>query len=61
MKLSIIIPVFKSELILEELIKKLLQSLNTLATPIIYEIILVNDNGLDKCWYKINIKKSQRS
>ena len=53
MKLSIIIPVFKSELILEELIKKLLQSLNTLATPIIYEIILVNDNGLDKCWYKI--------
>ena len=53
MKLSVIIPVFKSELIIEELIKKLLASLNDLSLPLTHEIILVNDNGSDACWIKI--------
>ena len=29
------------------------ETLNILYTPDSYEIILVNDNGLDKCWFKI--------
>jgi len=53
MKLSVIIPVFKSELIIEELIKKLLESLNDLSLPLTHEVILVNDNGTDACWLKI--------
>ena len=53
MKVSIIIPVFKSELIIDELLRKLIETLNILYTPDSYEIILVNDNGLDKCWFKI--------
>ena len=53
MKLSVIIPVFKSELIIEELIKKLLISLDGLSLSLSYEVILVNDNGTDECWYKI--------
>ena len=53
MKLSVIIPVFKSELIIEELIKKLLESLNDLSLPLVHEIVLVNDNGMDACWLKI--------
>lgn len=53
MKLSVIIPVFKSELIIEELMKKLLESLNNLSIPLAHEIILVNDNGTDACWLKI--------
>ena len=53
MKISIIIPVFKSELIIDELLKKLLKTLNVLTKLDSYEIILVNDNGLDNCWYKI--------
>ena len=50
MKISIIIPVFKSELIIDELLKKLLKTLNVLTKLDSYEIILVNDNGLDNCW-----------
>tara|TARA_B100000614_G_scaffold250214_1_gene260070 strand:+ start:191 stop:949 length:759 start_codon:yes stop_codon:yes gene_type:complete len=45
--------VFKSELIIDELLKKLLKTLNVLTKLDSYEIILVNDNGLDNCWYKI--------
>ena len=44
---------FKSELIIDELLRKLIETLNILYTPDSYEIILVNDNGLDKCWLKI--------
>ena len=36
MKLSVIIPVFKSELIIEELIKKLLISLDGLSVSLSY-------------------------
>tara|TARA_X000001036_G_scaffold380382_1_gene371752 strand:+ start:5730 stop:6512 length:783 start_codon:yes stop_codon:yes gene_type:complete len=53
MKVSIIIPVFKSELIIDQLLKELLESLTSLSTPVSYEIFLVNDNGLDTCWLKI--------
>ena len=52
MKISIIVPVFKSELIIVELTNKILKSLN-MVDGSSYELILVNDNGLDECWLKI--------
>ena len=44
---------YKSELIIDQLLKELLESLTSLSTPVSYEIFLVNDNGLDTCWLKI--------
>jgi|694.fasta_scaffold81826_3 glycosyltransferase involved in cell wall biosynthesis len=62
MKISIIIPVFKSELIIEELLKKLFASLYNFSKTLSYEIILINDNGLDSCWSRIErlIKKNKK-
>ena len=51
MDLSIIIPVFNSENILEQLIHKIVKSLNNL--QIKFEIILINDFSHDASWKKI--------
>lgn len=59
MKISIIIPVFKSELIIEKLLKKLKKELYNFSQPFSYEIILVNDNGIDSCWSKIEKLKKK--
>ncbi len=51
MEISIVIPVYKAELILDELLMRLSNAMNSL-TPN-YEIILVEDGGPDKSWEKI--------
>ena len=51
MDLSIIIPVFNSENILEQLIHRIVKSLNNL--QIKFEIILINDFSHDASWKKI--------
>lgn len=48
---SIISPVYQAEQMLDELIRRLTQSLNFLNKP--YEIILVDDGSWDKSWDKI--------
>lgn len=61
MKISIIIPIFKSELIIDKLLKKISKELSNFSKALSYEIVLVNDNGLDNCWLKIKkLKKKFR-
>tara|TARA_Y100000590_G_C15558482_1_gene953784 strand:- start:308 stop:1108 length:801 start_codon:yes stop_codon:yes gene_type:complete len=53
MNLSIVIPVYNSENILEELVTKIYQSLKKKNFQGKFEIILVNDCSQDKSWEKI--------
>jgi len=55
MDLSIIIPVFNSEKIIENLIEKIDVKLKKLKSLKSYEIILVNDCSPDNCWGKIQL------
>lgn len=47
-RISIVIPVFKAELILEELVRRLKQTLKDISEE--FEIILVDDCGNDNSW-----------
>ena len=53
MDLSIIIPVYKSENIIEVLVKKINDSVNAISFINSYEIIMINDCSPDKSWEKI--------
>ncbi len=54
MNLSIIIPVYNSEEILDELINQITSEIKSNINSIPkFEIILVNDNSIDKSWEKI--------
>ena len=50
--LSIIIPVYMSENIIDELVKRISQEVNRITKN--YEIILVDDGSPDQSWKKIN-------
>ena len=52
MKLSIISPIYKGEKMLEELVSRIEESVETFTNE--YEIILVNDCSPDNSWTKIN-------
>jgi len=51
MKLSIISPVYKAEKIIDELVKRIIQTVAQITDD--YEIILVEDSSPDKSWNKI--------
>jgi dolichol-phosphate mannosyltransferase len=51
MEISIVIPVYKAEQIIDELVTRLTRSLSAITSS--YEIILVEDGGPDKSWDKI--------
>lgn len=51
MEISIVIPVYKAEQIMDELVTRLTNSLKAITSS--YEIILVEDGGPDKSWDKI--------
>ena len=53
MRLSIIIPVYNSEKILETLLEAIKISVSEKISP--FEVILVNDCSLDQSWKKIYI------
>tara|TARA_Y100000590_G_scaffold15367_1_gene18466 strand:- start:5524 stop:6324 length:801 start_codon:yes stop_codon:yes gene_type:complete len=55
MDLSIVIPVYNSENIIEDLIGKIVKSINEIKTINSYEILLVNDSSPDNSWDKINL------
>jgi len=60
MKLSIISPVYKAELIVDELVKRIVIEAEKITAN--FEIILVEDGSPDNCWGKIleNCKKDSR-
>src|SRR5512138_940835 len=51
MNCSVVIPVFRSELILDSLVDRLLRVLPTVADD--FEIVLVNDGSPDNSWHVI--------
>ena len=51
MKISIVIPVYNSEKILDELVNQLKKNLTSLTDN--FEIILVNDFSKDESWKKL--------
>ena len=53
MKLSIVIPVYNSSKIIDELIDRIINSINSLNLSDNFELILVNDFSLDNSWQKI--------
>ena len=53
MDLSILIPVYNSEGIIEDLVKQIIDSISNIKTVQSYEIILVDDCSPDNCWEKI--------
>ena len=53
MDLSIIIPVYKSENIIEVLVKKINDAVNSISFINSFEIIMINDCSPDKSWEKI--------
>ena len=58
MKISIVIPVFNSEDILEHLVNKISKILNK--KKFLYEILLINDCSEDKSWQKIKSLKKKK-
>ena len=61
MDLSIIIPVFNSENILENLVMRINKSLNNNNFKGQFEIILINDGSADASWEKIKILSNKFS
>ena len=55
MDLSIIIPVYNSEKIIENLIKQITVSVDNIKSINSYEIILIEDYSPDKSWEKIEL------
>lgn len=59
MKLSIIIPVYNSEKVLNKLIKSIIKNIKIKKNLI--EIILINDFSIDQSWKEIvNLKKNYK-
>ena len=62
MNLSILIPVYNSEGIIEDLVKQIIDSISNIKTVHAYEIILIDNCSPDNCWKKIenriNVKKT---
>lgn len=60
MMLSIVSPVYKAELIVDELVRRIVLETEKITTD--FEIILVEDGSPDNCWGKIqeNCKKDNR-
>lgn len=58
--ISVVSPVYKSEKIVDELVKRLSESLSKITEN--YEIILVEDGGCDRSWLKIeeNCRRDKR-
>ena len=55
MDLSIVIPVYNSEEIIENLVNQIINSVNDIKTINSYEIILVDDCSFDNSWNKIKL------
>ena len=55
MDLSIIIPVYNSEKIIDNLVDQIIDSVKNIKTINSYEIILINDCSPDNCWEKIKL------
>ena len=55
MRLSLIVPVYNSELILEELNKRILQICKKMELQDDFELLLINDCSVDSSWEKIKI------
>ena len=53
MKLSIVIPVYNSSKIIDELVARILNSIKNLNLYNSFELILVNDFSSDKSWERI--------
>jgi len=53
MDLSILIPVYNSDKIIEDLVEQIINSVTDIKTVHTYEIILVDDCSPDGCWEKI--------
>ena len=60
MKISIIVPVYNSSLMIEELVQRVKKTMNGLNFTNNYELILINDFSVDSSWLIISnlIKKS---
>ena len=58
--ISVVSPVFKAELIIDELVKRVVYELEKLTNN--FEIILIDDGSPENCWVKIteNCKKDKR-
>ena len=50
MKLSVIIPVFNSSKILEDLIERIIKTSEKLNMKNNFEVIMINDNSSDNSW-----------
>ena len=53
MDLSIVIPVYNSEKIIDDLVDKIVNSVSDIKSVSSYEIILINDCSIDNGWEKI--------
>jgi dolichol-phosphate mannosyltransferase len=53
MKISIILPVFKATNVLDELVRRIIQSVESIIS--IYEIILMDDACLENHWEKLKL------
>ena len=61
MKLSIVIPVYNSEGILESLNKRIFEVIAMMELTNNFEVILINDHSNDDSWIKIkNLSKHHR-
>ncbi len=61
MDLSIVIPVYNSENIIQNLISRIVKSIKNINTITSYEILLINDFSPDNSWDKIKILTQQYS
>ena len=59
-KISVVIPVFNEELLINELIKRVTENILTITK--MYEIIIVDDGSVDKTWLQIQneVNKSEK-
>ena len=58
MEVSIVVPVYNSSKILDELNKRILNVMKTCNLQDSFELILVNDSSSDDSWKKLNIYQS---
>jgi undecaprenyl-phosphate 4-deoxy-4-formamido-L-arabinose transferase len=52
MDLSVVVPVYNSEKIIDDLVKKINDSINNIKSINSYEIILISDCSPDRSWRK---------
>ena len=53
MDLSLVIPVYNSDELLDKLVNNIIDSLNSNTSIKTYEILLIDDKSLDESWKKI--------